>query len=186
MSNRSATEADEAAPPRRRFGLPRLADVRIRSKLVLILVVPVVALMGIAGMRLADSSSDALTVTETSTMVDLTAKTSDLIDALQDERLEVGLQIYKDDLDLDKERLAISAFEDARETTDEALEAFEGAKKQQRGDDTELDAILDRAAEPLNGLQDVHDQVGEEGVVLGELIVYNATITRLQFVLQYA
>lgn len=185
MSKRSTTEADGPASRRRRL-LPRLADVRIRSKLVLILVVPVVALMAVAGLRLADSSAEALSVNDTASMVELTDVTVELIVALQDERREAAIQLNAGHLDLDDDLLDIARFETARDRTVVASDAFDVAHDEQFGVEPELDFILEQAVEPLSGLERVREKVADEEMTPGDLNSYGAMITRLQAVLQYA
>ena len=67
MSKRSSNRAGSAAR-RGPLGLPRIADMRIRSKLGLILLVPLVVLVAVAGLRLYDLADR---VFESDDMVDL-------------------------------------------------------------------------------------------------------------------
>ncbi|MEV0650398.1 nitrate- and nitrite sensing domain-containing protein [Phytomonospora sp. NPDC050363] len=81
MSKRS-----EATGGRRRFGIPPLRDIRIRPKLGIILVVPVLALVGLAVVRLLDTGERAVQADEIRTLARFTATVSQLTQDLQVER----------------------------------------------------------------------------------------------------
>ena len=81
MSKRS-----EAAGGRRRFGIPPLRDIRIRPKLGIILVVPVLALVGLAVVRLLDTGEQAVAADEVRTLASFTATVSRLTQDIQVER----------------------------------------------------------------------------------------------------
>lgn len=83
MSNRS--EATETAP-KRRFGIPPLRDIRIRPKLGIILIVPVLALVGLAVVRLLDTGQRAVEADALRSYARFAGVVSELTHDLQVER----------------------------------------------------------------------------------------------------
>ncbi len=75
----------DAAAPRRR--LPRLRDARIRSKLALILVVPIAAVLALATVRLVDVGSGAYDANQVRSLTTLSSNVSDLTHYLHKERM---------------------------------------------------------------------------------------------------
>ncbi|WP_328533456.1 nitrate- and nitrite sensing domain-containing protein [Micromonospora zamorensis] len=76
---------DSARRPRR--GLPRLRDARIRSKLALILVVPVAAVIALATVRLISIGEGAFDATQARSLTALSIDVSALTQDLQAERM---------------------------------------------------------------------------------------------------
>lgn len=210
MSKRSTTEAG-TAPARRSFGLPRLADMRIRSKLGLILIVPVVALLGVATIRLVDSSGEAFKAGDTASLAQFTQSSSALLNALQEERAQAAVQLYKDDIALGKDAESVENFNKARGETDAAIKKF----RAERGNLADDSAVLLQTLEDidsaivydLNGFKsktgadqwDFLDKPvnpdkpdGARGRIsngaggAGDLSGYNAAISFLQTVYEYA
>ncbi len=84
MSKRNPAQ-DEG--PRPASGLvPRLRDVRIRSKLALLLVVPVIALVTLGAARLAGNAGTYASASRLRSLVQTGKAAADLIDSLQTER----------------------------------------------------------------------------------------------------
>ncbi len=84
MSKRNPAQDDG---PRPASGLvPRLRDVRIRSKLALLLVVPVIALVTLGAARLAGNASTYASASRLRSLVQTGKAAADLIDDLQTER----------------------------------------------------------------------------------------------------
>jgi len=81
-----ATEPAAAAPrmPRR----SRIRDARIRTKLAAILLVPLIALVGLASLRLADSVSRAFEAELVQSLASVSIETSRLAHRLHQERIE--------------------------------------------------------------------------------------------------
>ncbi|MEV6492780.1 nitrate- and nitrite sensing domain-containing protein, partial [Actinoplanes sp. NPDC051633] len=84
-----AQPATDAAPPgrERRGPVARLRDARIRSKLALILFVPLVAVLALAGVRLVDIGGRALDAAQVEQLTRLSADVSNLTQALHQERM---------------------------------------------------------------------------------------------------
>ncbi|GLZ81020.1 histidine kinase [Actinorhabdospora filicis] len=83
MSSRS--EATETARGRR-FGIPPLRDIRIRPKLGIILIVPVLALVGLAVVRLLDTGQRAVEADVLKSYASFAGVVSELTHTLQVER----------------------------------------------------------------------------------------------------
>ncbi|MGH8792287.1 MAG: nitrate- and nitrite sensing domain-containing protein, partial [Stackebrandtia sp.] len=169
---------------RRRLRLPRLSNMRIGSQLALILLIPLVALAGVASVRLVDSASEALNVGETAAVVELTETVSKVIRSMQDERSEAAVQIHAEELDLETEQLEISRFQEASRVADEHIETLADARAGFEGD-AELQSLLDSADKPLTRLEDVRSAVRGD-IAPHHLIVYNSAVSRLMRVLDRA
>ncbi|HIV58794.1 MAG TPA: nitrate- and nitrite sensing domain-containing protein [Candidatus Stackebrandtia faecavium] len=185
MSKRSTTEA-EAKSPRNRFGLPRLADIRIRSKLGLILIVPVVALVGIAGIRLYDSSLIALEADDTATMAEFASETSNLVHALQAERVESVIQSYKGTLSLPEEEETVKGYEAAVEESDTAKAKFEEASADLPDMSPHFDALMGQIEKSLGAeLENTRSLTIADKGPSGSTAVYNGAINELTRVFQH-
>ncbi|MGH3734929.1 MAG: nitrate- and nitrite sensing domain-containing protein, partial [Micromonosporaceae bacterium] len=75
----------KAGPPRRGL-LPRLRNVRIRSKLGLILIIPIVALVGLAAVRLLEAGQSVLKATDAMRYAEVSQLAGKLASELQAER----------------------------------------------------------------------------------------------------
>jgi len=183
VSKRSTTEAS-VAPPRRRLGLPRLADMRIRSKLGLILLLPITVLVGMAGIRLYESSSQALSSGDAAALVEFNALANELLFGLQAERAEAAIQINKDSLDLDEDLEAVDSFESAVTEADGMILNYRAG----RGDlpiDTETPRfaqILDNIDSSLGRLAELRQLVRDEDAKQGDLNEYGALINWLALI----
>ena len=76
----------QAAKPPRRY-VPRLRDTRLRTKLALLLVVPILAVLALAGLRIFDINRAANTAALVRDLTRLSAKVSDLAHQLHRERM---------------------------------------------------------------------------------------------------
>jgi signal transduction histidine kinase len=85
-----ARPARPSARKERRRVLPRLRDARIRSKLALILVVPVVAIVGLATARLVDSGRRAVDAELVRSLTELSTDINALSDEVQKERMSAA------------------------------------------------------------------------------------------------
>ncbi|MEV0843040.1 nitrate- and nitrite sensing domain-containing protein [Actinocatenispora sera] len=88
MSKRTA--ATQAGRQRRRRPIPRLSDVRIQSKLGLILVVPVLAVVALAGIELANAGKTLSEANKVDSTLLLSTRAGGLIEQLQNERLDAA------------------------------------------------------------------------------------------------
>ncbi|GAA4906574.1 signal transduction histidine kinase [Stackebrandtia albiflava] len=184
MSKRSTTEAT-VAPPRRKFGLPRLADMRIRSKLGLILLLPITVLAGMAGIRLYESSNQALTSGDAAALVEFNALANELLYGLQSERAEAAIQINKDNVDLEAEAEAIARFEGAVGTSDGLIEDYRAGRADLPEESPEFRQTLDDIEQTLAGLSAVRTKVMDGEAKNGDLSEYGALIAWLQYINDY-
>src|SRR5918998_1894431 len=76
-----------APPARERRGFPRLRDARIRSKLALILFVPLLAVLALAAVRLVDVGGRALDAAQVEDLARLSTDVSELTHVLHQERM---------------------------------------------------------------------------------------------------
>ncbi|GIG65556.1 sensor histidine kinase [Phytomonospora endophytica] len=143
MSKRS-----EATGGRRRFGIPPLRDIRIRPKLGIILVVPVLALVGLAVVRLLDTGERAVQADEIRTLARFTATVSQLTQDLQVERtaafdhLDPG---ERGDADGDDD---LGAYEQAVIATNNSYTAY----KAERDGLTDLPELLEQTIRDADNL----------------------------------
>ncbi|QSB05736.1 sensor histidine kinase [Natronoglycomyces albus] len=95
MSTSSSKRAASTAS-RGPFGLPRISDIRIRSKLGLILMVPLIVLVGVAGLRVADLSNRAFESDDMATLVEFNTVASEMRYYLQTERAAMVMYLRGD------------------------------------------------------------------------------------------
>ncbi|WP_330465256.1 nitrate- and nitrite sensing domain-containing protein [Micromonospora zamorensis] len=95
---------DSARRPRR--GLPRLRDARIRSKLALILVVPVAAVIALATVRLISIGEGAFDATQARSLTALSIDVSALTQDLQAERMAAAAYLATPQQQVDEYRTA--------------------------------------------------------------------------------
>lgn len=126
MSKRSSNRAGSAAR-RGPLGIPRIADMRIRSKLGLILLVPLLVLVAVAGLRLYDLADRVFAADDMVSLVEFNTVTAELRYQLQNERSLIVTYLRKDDdhvEGIDPADYDIEELEAQQALTDEALERF--------------------------------------------------------------
>lgn len=176
--------ATKAAAVRRRFPMPRLLNMRIGSKLALILLIPLVVLSAVVAVRLVDSSLEAMRNGDTADVVELTRTSARALGALQEERHQLAVQTFGIGLDLSEDQLDLGLLDAAIDETDERLADLDAARD---GFDSDLEimAQLKKADKPLGRLDSVRSADPESGAGV-YLTVYDAAITRLMRVLDRA
>jgi anti-sigma regulatory factor (Ser/Thr protein kinase) len=141
VSNRSSNRAGSAAR-RGPLGLPRIADMRIRSKLGLILLVPLVVLVAVATLRLYDLTDRAFEADNVVRLVEFNAVTADFRYNLQRERSFLvtylrsgddhidGLDESEYDIDVVKARAAESdrAYNEFLQSADQLSDNYGGVR----------------------------------------------------------
>ena len=177
MSKRSTTESS-AAPPRRRFGLPRLADMRIRSKLGLILLLPITVLAGTAGIRLYESSSHAISSGDVAALVEFNALANELLYGLQEERAEAAVQINGDTVGLKDEYTEPSNFGDAVAATNSLITDYQSGRGQlpSESETPRLAQMLDNIEDGLSRLNLLRTAVNDGEADVADLNEYGALI----------
>ncbi|MBO4204726.1 sensor histidine kinase [Micromonospora echinofusca] len=168
----------------RRRWLPRLRDARIRSKLALILVVPVAAVIALAAIRLVAVGQGALDATQVRALTALSLDISALAQDVQKERMAAaqflaGAQAKPDAYNLvvrrtdeqiseyNKERRALgevpAAVRDRLRAIDDHLATLNSTRQE----------VLDREQMP------VAEAVLRYGVILTDLVSYGESLAQL-------
>ncbi|GAA4571456.1 hypothetical protein GCM10023176_32230 [Micromonospora coerulea] len=176
-------EIPGAASRNRRRRLPRLRDARIRSKLALILVVPVAAVIALATIRLVSVGEGAYDATRIRSLTALSIDISALNQDLHKERMAAAVYLVAPDQKPDDYNLRVRR-------TDERIAAY----RQERGQLDNLPAavqdrleVIDDHLATLNGTrQEVLDRqqmpVAEAslryGVILADLVSYGDTLAQ--------
>ncbi|TCB97455.1 HAMP domain-containing protein [Micromonospora zingiberis] len=173
---------DAAQNGRRR--LPRLRDARIRSKLALILVVPVAAVIALATVRLISVGEGAYDASEARSLTVLSTKISALTNDLHGERMAAAAYLASPQQKADAYNLRVRR-------TQERIDAYR-AERARVGEAPaavrDRLATIDRHLDTLDGTrQEVLDrqqmQVAEAalryGVVLADLVSYGDGLAQL-------
>jgi signal transduction histidine kinase len=106
--NPDAGRPSGAGTRERRGRIPRLRDARIRSKLALILFVPLVAVLALATVRLVDVGGSALDARQVEDLTDLSTDISDLTQYLHKERMAAAQYLATPGADKDGYNAAIA------------------------------------------------------------------------------
>ncbi|MEV6801232.1 nitrate- and nitrite sensing domain-containing protein [Micromonospora rifamycinica] len=177
-------EPGESAGPERGRRLPRLRDARIRSKLALILVVPVAAVVALATMRLVTTTEGAVDATQIRSLTALSIQVSALTQDLHKERMAAAGFLANPQLRPDDYNLRVRA-------TGERVNSY----RAERADLGEVPAavrdrltVIDDHLRTLDATrQEVLDRrqmpVAEAtlryGVILTDLVSYGDTLAQL-------
>ncbi|WFE32162.1 nitrate- and nitrite sensing domain-containing protein [Micromonospora sp. WMMD975] len=186
MSTRPTTlpGSPNADQRNRRRRLPRLRDARIRSKLALILVVPVAAVIALATIRLISVGQGAYDANQVRALTAVSVDVSALTQDLHKERMAASAFLVDPNQKPDAYNLRVRQ-------TDERIAAY----REERGTLGDLPAavrdrlkVIDDHLETLNGTrQEVLDRaqmpVAEAslryGIVLDDLVAYGDTLAQL-------
>ncbi|WP_344750550.1 sensor histidine kinase, partial [Micromonospora olivasterospora] len=164
--------------------LPRLRDARIRSKLALILVVPVAAVIALATIRLISTGQGAVEATQLRALTTLSADVSALTQELHKERMAAANYLARPGEKPDAFNLRVRS-------TDARIETY-NAERAQIGEvpaavRNRLEAIDDHLRTLNSTRQEVLDRqqmpVAEAalryGVILTDLVSYGDTLAQL-------
>lgn len=139
MTGRSPTADTAVTPARGRIG-SRLRDVRIRSKLGLILVIPLIAVVAFAGVRVVDIHRSMQAISTGHALVTVSSAASELVHELHRERMTAIYLVAGQQEDT-------SQFNAQASRTDQAVEAYGAAR-------SEIGAVPDLVAERLERIDD--------------------------------
>ncbi|MFD0973292.1 sensor histidine kinase, partial [Plantactinospora endophytica] len=171
------------AAPRR--WLPRLRDTRIRSKLALLLVVPVAAVLALATIRLVDIGQGAYQAGVLRSLTELSADISALTQDVHKERIAAARLLAKSP-DMKRE-----AFEAYVQRTDARIAAYNDRRAQVSdvpgSVEDRLRVIDDRLATLNSTRQEVQERAqmppGEAtlryGMIIGELVAYGEALGQI-------
>ena len=178
-------EPGQAVRPGARRWFPRLRDTRIRSKLALILVVPVIAVVALAATRLVESGQRAADASLVKSLSALATDVSDLAHETHQERMTAA-QLLQAPRTEDP-----SVFNAQARRTDERIAAYTDARKDLGDVPDSVDVRLARIDEHLATLnvtrQDVisNEQVSVSeavlryGVIIADLVAYSEVIGQI-------
>ncbi|MBM7082469.1 sensor histidine kinase [Micromonospora humidisoli] len=177
-------EPGESAGPERERRLPRLRDARIRSKLALILVVPVAAVIALATIRLVSTTEGAVDATQIRSLTALSIDVSALTQDLHKERMAAAAylanpQLRPDDYNLRVRATGerINAYRAERADLGEVPSAVRDRLKVIDDHLRTLDAtrqeVLDRRQMP------VAEATLRYGVILTDLVSYGDTLAQM-------
>nr|WP_089245975.1 nitrate- and nitrite sensing domain-containing protein [Asanoa hainanensis] len=164
-----------------RRGLPRLADARIRSKLGLLLLVPLVAVIALAAVRLVDVSRQASDATLIRSLSELSIDVSALTQNLHKERMAAAAFLAAPEAKADAYNLRVRST-DALVTTYQARRAnlpdLPGSVRDRLAAiDDHLEGLAGIREETLaRGQMSVAEATLRYGVVLGDLVAYGDAV----------
>ncbi|QSB12666.1 sensor histidine kinase [Natronosporangium hydrolyticum] len=162
----------------------RLRDARIRSKLGLILIIPLIAVVALASVRLVDSGQRALGADQTRSLAVVTAEVATVAHELHAERMAAAKFLSEEDADP-------GAFNELVANTDEAVEQYQSARAELGDVPDVVEDRLTRVDEQLANLGTVRQGiVGESettvsgvvlsyGVVLTDFIAYQESVSQV-------
>ncbi|SCE78398.1 Signal transduction histidine kinase [Micromonospora viridifaciens] len=176
-------ENPEADQRKRRRWLPRLRDARIRSKLALILVVPVAAVIALATIRLVSIGQGAYEATQIRSLTALSIDVSALTHDLHKERMAAAAYLAApngkpDDYNLRVRRTdeRIAAYQQERDRLGDVPASVRGRLKVI---DDHLGMLTGTRQEVLDRQQmPVAEAVLRYGIVLGDLVAYGDTLAQ--------
>ncbi|MBB4958202.1 sensor histidine kinase [Micromonospora polyrhachis] len=186
MSTGPTTLPENASPEHgaRRRWFPRLRDAKIRSKLALILVVPLATVLALAAIRLVSVGQGALDANQARALTELSADVSALTQDVHKERMAAASFLATRSGKPDAYNLRIRS-------TDERINAYT-AKRSSIGDlpgavdeqlkliDAHLTALTGARQEVLDRKQmPVAEAVLRYGVILTDLVAYSESLSQL-------
>jgi signal transduction histidine kinase len=164
--------APTGSTPKRGLFRSRLRDARIRSKLGLILIIPLIAVVALAAVRLVDSGQRAFTANLVRSLALVSVEASTVAQELHTERT-AALQLLSDP-EPDTGRFNLQA-----ETTDEAVARYAQIRSE-LGDVPDLvDDRLVRADEQLANLDELRESVLADGDLATAVLQYGGIVRDL-------
>jgi signal transduction histidine kinase len=157
------------AKPLPRLSVPRLRDARIRTKLGLILLIPLVAVVALGALRLVDSAGRAVSAELVRSLTAVSAEAAAVSHAVHNERMAAARMLAN------PEEAGSEDFNERTTDTDQAIARYRVARGE-LGDLPEIiDARLTQVDEQLSGaLRNIRETVRDEasGTVAGAVLNY--------------
>lgn len=153
-SRASAAETDSL----RSRGVFRFRDARIRSKLGLLLIIPLIAVVVLAAFRLVDSGQNALSVDLVRSLAVVSAQSSEVSHELHRERMAAARLLTEPDSDL-------GGFDEQAARTDAAIEEFAQARGELGTLPTIIEDRLRQIDRQLEGVPEIRQDVLRDGAV---------------------
>jgi len=172
----------------RRGLLPRLRNARIRSKLGLILVIPIAALVGIALVRLAEAGQSVVQSQGTLKHAVLSQEAAALSEHLQVERALATLLLTSPP---HRQQRLEGQYEAQWKLTDKQAEAYETARQELGTLSPDTTELLDRATAQLSELDRLRDAVTDRNkvtlssaifryrIIIADLLAYRESLSNL-------
>jgi signal transduction histidine kinase len=145
-------------PEQRRFRLPSPANARIRSKLALILIVPIGAILVLAALRLFDAGTRATDAARVGELTTVSAKVSALTQEVHRERIAAAVLLSGSDV-------APDAFNRQTAATDRAIAAYSAQRRSLGSVPNDVDQRLQRIDEQLSAISNIRKQIANRGAV---------------------
>lgn len=164
----------KAVPPRRGL-LPRLRNVRIRSKLGLILIIPIVALVGLAVVRLAEAGQNVFQAQDAMRFAQVSQRAGELAGELQTERSLAAAYLASKESDRETFK---AAYDKQKLRTDDSIELYTAKRKELKSLEPNLRELLGRIDSQLGvrELDDLRDAVDARDKVTLSSAVYRYRI----------
>lgn len=183
MSTRATSATIGARPAQpgdrndRRRALPRLRDAKIRSKLALILVVPVLAIVGLATTRLVESSQRAVDAELVRSLTELSATINALADEVQKERMTAAGFVAN----LSEPKVTTETFNQQVSVTDEKITAYTRQRNELGDVPAAVSTRLNNIDGKLSTINDTRQEVlAKQSTAASEVVVrYGVVITDL-------
>ena len=171
MTGRSST-TDTGAKPRTGLFRSRLRDARIRSKLGLILIIPLVAVVALAGVRLVDSGQRAIAAEQVRSLTAVAVEVAEVANNLHLERVEAARLLTDPDGDA-------GLFNARSVVTDDAVARYQAARAELGDIDEVVSERLERVDLHLDGLGIVRQQILSEApiTVSAAMVRYGVILT---------
>jgi HAMP domain-containing protein len=150
------------AGARRRGPLARLRDVRIRTKLGLILIVPIVALTGLAAVQLVGTSQDVMQGRDAIQYAKLADRAASLGEYLQSERTSAAVLLTASKQD---QPAALSTYNDRAAKTDRQTDAYRRTREQIGKPAANLTDLLKRIDNQVGALEGLRAAVIERTAI---------------------
>lgn len=172
----------------RRGLLPRLRNARIRSKLGLILVIPIAALVGIALVRLAEAGQSVVQSQGTLKHAVLSQEAAALSEHLQVERALATLLLTSPP---HRQQRLEGQYEAQWKLTDKQAEAYETARQELGTLSTDTTELLERISDQLAELDRLRDAVTDRNkvtlssaifryrIMIADLLAYRESLSNL-------
>jgi hypothetical protein len=160
-------------------------DARIRSKLGLIMIVPVAAIVALAGLQLAGSGKQALDADQVSSLAGLSVKVSAMSQALHKERMAAA------DFLAEPTDVKSASFSRLAKLTDEAVSQYRSSRGSQRSVPAGVDDRLRRIDDQLPAVAKIRQEVQAQssasiseilvryGVIINALVDYRSELDRI-------
>jgi signal transduction histidine kinase len=167
----------------RRGRIPRLRDARIRSKLALILFVPLLAVLALATVRLVDVGGQALDARQVENLTRLSTDVSDLSQYVHKERMAAAQYLAQPDSNADSYKAAIAA-------SDERIRRYSADRRDLDDSTAAVDDRLNRIDGHLRTMDATRNKIIDRdeiavseavlryGVVITDLIGYGEVLSQ--------